>query len=57
MKKLVVIDYSTNKVHLYNIDRKAPIDDDYIESIGHNTNQCYWIAGNIEILKHSGVLL
>ena len=57
MEDLVILDYSTLTVHFYKIDSNADINDDYIEKLGFNTNECSWIfAEDIEVIKHKGIL-
>ena len=57
MEDLVIIDYSTFSVHFYKIDNDANINDDYIEKLGFNTNECSWMfAEDIEVFKHKGIL-
>lgn len=56
MKKLIVLEYSTSTVHIYNIDRLY-VDDEYIESLGFNLEDCNWMKGDLDILYHKGVLL
>jgi hypothetical protein len=57
MEKLVILDYSTNTVHIHNIDTDLEISDEYVDSIGYNISNCYYIAGDIEIIEHQGILL
>ena len=57
MEDLVILDYSTLTVHFYKVDSNADINDDYIEKLGFNTNECSWIfAEDIEVIKHKGIL-
>ena len=57
MEDLVIIDYSTLSVHFYKVDKDTNINDDYIEKLGFNTNECSWMfAEDIEIIKHKGIL-
>ena len=57
MEDLVILDYSTLTVHFYKIDSNADINDDYIEKLGFNTNECSWIyAEDVEVIKHKGIL-
>ena len=57
MEDLVILDYSTSTVHFYKVDSNADINDDYIEKLGFNTNECSWIfAEDIEVIKHKGIL-
>ena len=57
MEDLVILDYSTLTVHFYKIDSNADINDDYLENLGFNTNECSWMcAEDIEVIKHKGIL-
>ena len=57
MEDLAILDYSTSTVHFYKVDSNADINDDYIEKLGFNTNECSWMfAEDIEIIKHKGIL-
>ena len=56
MEDLVILDYSTLTVHFYKIDSNADINDDYLEKLGFDTNECSWIfAEDIEVIKHKGI--
>ena len=58
MEDLVILDYSNSTVHFYKVDNDADINDDYIEKLGFNTNECSWMfAEDIGIIKHKGVLI
>lgn len=58
MEKLVVLDYSTCTLHVYNIKTEKPISDEYIVNLGYNPDDCYWMIGDVEILyhNHKGIL-
>ena len=56
MEKLVVLDYSTCTLHVYNIETEEHVSDDYIVNLGYNPDACYWMIGDVEILYHKGVL-
>ena len=57
MKKLVVIDYVTNTVHIHSIDENLKITDEYVDSLGYGVNNCYYHAGDIDIIEHQGILI
>lgn len=58
MKKLVVLDTEKKKVHLYKVDPKAVIDEERIEILGYNTNNCWWLLDeDIAIIEHKGTLI
>lgn len=57
MEDLVILDYSNSTLHFYKVDSNADINDDYIEKLGFNTNECSWMfAEDIEVIKHKGIL-
>lgn len=58
MEQLVILDYTTSTVDIYDIDSEANINESYIESLGYDTGCCSWMFGeNIEITKHRGMLM
>lgn len=57
MKKLVVIDYVANTVHIHSIDENLKITDEYVDSLGYGVNNCYYFSGDIDIIEHQGVLI
>lgn len=57
MKKLVVIDYVNNTVHIHSIDENLEITDEYVDSLGYGITSCYYIAGDIDIIEHLGILV
>ena len=57
MEDLVILDYSNSTVHFYKVDNDANIDENYIEKLGFNTNECSWMfAEDIEVFKHKGII-
>ena len=57
MEDLVILDFNDATVHFYKVDKDTNINDDYIEKLGFNTNECSWIfAEDIEVIKHKGIL-
>lgn len=57
MDKLVILDYSNAKVHIYNTDfNLTEVDESYIESLGFNSNDCSWMVGDLDVQLHKGVL-
>ena len=56
MEDLVILDFNNATVHFYKVDKDTNINDDYIEKLGFNTNECSWMfAENIDIIKHKGI--
>ena len=57
MEELVIIDYNKLAVHFYKVDCDTNIDENYIEKLGFNPDECSWMfAENIEVFKHKGIL-
>ena len=57
MEELVILDYSNSSVHFYKVDNNTNINDDYIENLGFNTNECSWMyAEDIDVFKHKGII-
>lgn len=55
--KLIILDWTDNSVHIYKVKRGTYINEEFIESLGHNTNQChYMFGGHIDIVKHENVI-
>ena len=56
MEELVIIDYNKSAIHFYKVDNDVDINEDYIEKLGFNTNECSWMfAENLEVIKHKGI--
>lgn len=56
MEDLIILDYSTNKVHTYFLSRSEPITETYIAELGFDPNSCHWMAGEVEFINHAIVL-
>lgn len=58
MEQLVIVDISVPvEVHIYNVDEDANINEEYIESLGFNTDYCQWAFGeNIKVEFHKDTL-
>ena len=53
MKELVILNYNKSEVHFYNVDYDTDINEDYIKSLGYNSDECSWMSGEfINIIKH-----
>lgn len=58
METLVILDYSTQTVHIYKVSVDLDIDYNYIHTLGYNPDTCSWMVGeDIEIIKHKGKLI
>lgn len=57
MKKLIILNYTTGTVHIYNVDESAQVDDKFIDTLGYSINNCSWMVGDLEIIHHKGTLL
>ena len=57
MEKLVILDFEDGSVHFYDVDSEADINEEYIDNLGFNTDNCYWMfAQELEIIHHKGIL-
>ena len=56
MEELIILEFSTSTVHIFNIEREETIDEEYISNLGYNPSDCHWMAGDLEIVQHKGVL-
>ena len=57
MEELVILDYSNSSVHFYKVDNNTNINDDYIENLGFNINECSWMyTEDIDVFKHKGII-
>ena len=56
MEKLIVLDCSTAKVHVHNVERNKPIDESYVQNLGYDSSNCNWMAGDLEFIYHKGIL-
>lgn len=57
MEKLVILDWSDNSVHFFDVDPKVEIDDEYIENLGFHCSNCSWMSSdNMHIEFHNGIL-
>lgn len=58
MEQLIILDWSTSEVHIYNISNDSNINNEYIKNeLGFDINYCSWMFGeNIKIVKHNKIL-
>lgn len=57
MNQLIVLDYNTAKVHLYKVDPKVTVDEEYVLSLGFREKNIEWMVGKLHVIKHKGILL
>ena len=57
MNQLVILDYNTAKVHLYKVDPKVIVDEEYVLSLGFREKDIEWMFGKLEVIKHKGILV
>lgn len=54
---LVILDFSTGEVNIYNVDSDANIDEEYIRKLGYSPSCCQWMfSQNLKINHHSKIL-
>ena len=57
MADLVILNYNTSEIHFYKVDSQVTIDETYIDSLGHNPDECSWMQGEyIDIIRHKGII-
>ena len=57
MEDLVILDFNNATVHFYKVDKDTNINDDYIEKLGFNPDECSWMyAEDIDVFKHKGII-
>jgi len=57
MEKLVILDFATGSVDIYNTKYdNEPDMDDLLGTLGHNANDCQWMFTEGDITFHKEVL-
>lgn len=58
MEQLIVLDFSDNSVHFYNIDSNYEPDvEDLLSELGHHSSSCSWMfCENVNVEFHSGII-
>lgn len=58
MEQLIVLDFSDNSVHFYNIDSNYEPDvEDLLSELGHHASNCSWMfCENVNVEFHSGII-
>lgn len=57
-EKLIVLNYETTTVDIYDVSPEADVDEEYVQNLGFNTNMCSWMVGDdMEIVHHKGILM
>lgn len=55
---LVILDYISQDVHIYNVDPDVEVDEDLIDRLGFNINDCNWMVSEyVDIVKHKGKIV
>ena len=56
IRTLIIMDYSTGKIHVYNIHADLDVTDDFIEKLGYNIDEVSWmITENYDVEEHKGI--
>lgn len=56
IRTLIIMDYSTGKIHVYNIHAGLDVTDAFIEKLGYNRDEVSWmITENYDVEKHKGI--
>lgn len=57
MQKLIVLDYCSAKVHIYDVSPYLDIDDEFVyDVLGFNEDETKWMSGDLNIEFHNDVL-
>jgi len=57
MEQLIILDFTTAEVDIYNVEYDYEPDmDELLDSLGHNANNCQWMFGDFNITFHKEVL-
>lgn len=57
MEKLVILDYNTSEVHIYDVDSEADIGEEYISDLGFHTSECAWMFSEcLGVVYHKEIL-
>lgn len=58
MEQLIVLDFSDNSVHFYNIDSNYEPDvEDLLSELGHHLSNCSWMfCENVNVKFHSSII-
>jgi len=57
MSQLVILNYSTSTIDVYNINSETMVDEAYITTLGYNLEECSWMYANeLSINFHTQVL-
>ena len=57
MEKLVILDFATGQVEIFNTDYvQEPDMDELLYSLGHRANDCQWMFTEGDIVIHNRVL-
>lgn len=56
MKKLVILDSSSNEVHTYTILSEVQITEEYLATLGFNVSNCTWLSGDLKVINSSTIL-
>ena len=56
MEKLVILDFNTGEVHIYNMDMKVKCVEDLISKLGHRANDCQLMFTSNDIIFHGEIL-
>ena len=56
IRTLIIMDYSTGKIHVYNIHADLDVTDAFIEKLGYNRDEVSWmITEDYDVEEHKGI--
>lgn len=57
MEKLIILDYSNQSVHIYDMLPETIVDAAFISKLGFSPSNCHWMYGKyVEITFHKELL-
>lgn len=57
MQQLVILNYTTSTIDIYNIENLVDVNDDYLSSLGYNPDECSWMwSDELKVKFHSKTL-
>lgn len=58
IRTLIIMDYSTGKIHVYSIHVDLDVTNDFIEKLGYNIDEVSWmITENYDVEEHKGIFI
>lgn len=57
MEQLIILNFSNPSVHIYNVEPKVEVNEEYISNLGYHPSECSWMThSNMKIEFHNEIL-